>query len=792
MTRIFLLALLCFLPIHGVSARELQAFAYEASLPLYDQENNLGDVLVEIEGETVKSIDRSGLKRILKGVLKEDTLNSLDKLPERIRPEILPFAIHFSPEELKLTADLALDIKTRSKTDLGIDYTEEKRTALRPAPFGGAINYRLEKNWAHDDLGGDYFDGQFNSFMNLNTVVLENQTYYQDNKDSPWFRGDTRLIKDFEKSQIRTQAGDIYPQIQGFMAPRPMGGVNIARNFTLNPYRLPYPTGNQNFTLKSRSFVKYFVNSVLVKSEYLPAGNYTAKDIPLNNGLNNVLIEATDDLGQKQVFVFRASSSISLLNEGESRFDLSYGVPFLDSATKRKYLEDDGKVFSGFFQYGFSSLLSSSVYLQNQNDFNLMGAEVINATALGNFTYGGAHSILGDIDGNAASLGYQLVTQGKKWFDSHTLGLRYEYRSIDFKSTLLDLATEVQNAYAATYTLPITSLMTLSVGGNFGDVRNNNLEDRYGYDASLSFRLFNQHNVSLYMSRNRDEFKRWNDVAYVFFTFMFPESNNFVSGLYDYNKESIKATLLRDNQNRLYQTRAQAITEYGEDKQTGELDLNYPTPIGDLGGRLTGNRTTTTDDTIGRGSARFNSALVFAYDDGDFGGGISRPVPGSFVLFKPEPRLKDQKIGLKSTSPFTEAETGLFDEIVFSNLIAYQYRDIQLDPTFLDPGRTLVKEKFMLYPTYRSAHLIKLEERGAVVLTGQILMPDGSPVSLQVGGLNDIPFFTNREGMIFIEGVEPGKYQLSLPDREEKFSITVDKEDKGMKDLGTIQLKDEP
>lgn len=791
MTKILLLVLLFLVGLNSTIASDVQGYAYEANLPLYDEDNNLGDVTVEIEGEKVTFIDRDDLKSVLQNVLKPDTLSSLDKLPKRIRPEILPFAVTFSPEELKLMASLGLEIKSRKKTDLGVNLEEEKKLALRPAPFGGAINYRLEKNWAHDDLGGDYFDGQFNSFMNMGSVVLENQTYYQDNKEKPWFRGDTRLVKDFEKHQIRAQAGDVYPQIQGFMAPRPMGGINIARNFTLNPYRLPYPTGNQNFTLKSRSFVKYFVNSVLVKSEYLPAGNYTAKDIPLNNGLNTVLIEATDDLGQKQVFVFRASSSISLLNEGESRFDLSYGAPFLDSATKRTYLEGDGKVFSGFYQYGFSSLLSSSVYLQNQNDFNLMGAEVINATAIGNFTLGGAHSILGEVDGNAASVGYQLVTQGQKWFDSHTLGLRYEFRSEDFKTTLLDVTSSVQNAYAATYTVPIGSHITLAMGGNYGDVRNNDLENRYGYDASVSFRLFNQHNVSVYMSRNRDEYKNWNDVAYVFFTFMFPESNNFVSGLYDYNKETVKATLMRDNQNRLYKTRAQAIAEYGADKQNGEVDLSYPTPVGDFGGRITGNRLTETNQTIGRGSARINSAVVFAFDDGEFGGGISRPVPGSFVLFKPEKRLKDQKIGLKSTSPFTEAESGLFDEIVFSNLIAYQYRDIQLDPTFLDPGRTLVKEKFMLYPTYRSAHLITLRERGAVVLTGTILNADGTPVSLQVGSLNDIPFFTNTDGMIFIEGVEPGRYELSLPDREEKIPVFVNEDDKGMKNLGTIQLKDE-
>ena len=161
------------------------------------------------------------------------------------------------------------------------------------------------------------------------------------------------------------------------------------------------------------------------------------------------------------------------------------------------------------------------------------------------------------------------------------------------------------------------------------------------------------------------------------------------------------------------------------------------------------------------------------------------------MLFKPETRLKDQKVALKSTSPFTEGESGLFKEIVFSNLLPYQFRDIQLDPTMMDMGRSLEKEKFILFPTYRSAHLIKLNERGAVVLMGQILQADGSPASLQVGRLNGKPFFTSRQGMIYIEGVEAGSYDLTLDNSEQVIKVNISKDERGLVDLGTLQLEDE-
>jgi outer membrane usher protein len=787
MIKIFVLFLI--FSISSLSFGQTELVSYSAQIPLYDQESNLGDVQVEISGDQLVSVDRDSLLNVLKGLLKEDTVSAFERLPQKLSPSNLPIPFKFNPEELKLETKIELDLLARRNTDLGVDLEEEKRDAIQPAPFGGAINYRLEQNWGDERLGGKYFSGHFNSFININSLVLESQTFYQSNIESEWYRGDTRLVKDFEKQHVRTQAGDVYPQIQGFMVAKPLGGVSIQRNFSLNPYRLPYPTGNQNFSLQSRSFVNYYVNSVLVKSEYLQAGNYSAKDIPLNNGLNTILIEAIDDLGQKKVFVFKSSSNINLLNEGESRFDLSYGTPFIDNNFKREYIERDGKVFSGFYQYGFSSLFSSSLYLQNQESFNLYGTELIQAIPIGNLTAGAARSNTEDTEGLAGSLGYQLITQGKRWFDSHTLSLRYENRSEDFKTQLVDLSGSVQNAYAVNYTIPVSNVLTFSVGGNYGDVRNNNLDDRYGYDSNLSFRIFNHHNLSLYASRNRDEFGRWNEIAYAFLTLSIPESNSYVSSLYDQKQKSMRVNVLKDNQNKLYTFRTQAIADYAEDGQNGELDLTYPTQLGDLGGRISANKTDQLT-TATRGSARLNSALVFAYQNSEFAGGISRPIPGSFVIFRPEDRLKDQKIGLKSTSPYTESQSGLFNEIVFSNLIAYQYRDIQLDPTFMEPGRSLQKEKFTLFPTYRSAHLINLSERGSVILTGRLLNPDGTPISLQVGAIGNVTFFTNRDGYIFIEGIEAGNYEMALEGREDKFLLQVDKNERGYKDLGNIQLKE--
>lgn len=769
-----------------------QENSYVAQIPLMDGPEELGEVEVEIKDEKVSWVGKQSLVEIIRSRLTEGTLAALEKLPSKISPTLLPFPLKFNPQRFILETALKVEMRAKQKTNLGVDLDDLASEAMAPAPFGGAINYNLEKSWADEELGGNAFDGQFNSFLNLHSLVMESQSFYQNNNEhDKWFRGDTRLVKDFQSHQVRSQFGDVYPGIQGFMVSRPLGGINIQRNFSLNPYRLPYPTGRQDFTLKSRSLVRYFVNSVLIKTEYLPPGNYSASDIPLNNGLNTVLIEATDELGQKQIFTFRSASSINLLNQGETRFDLSYGTPFRDNGVNREYVEEEGKLVSGFMQYGFTRTFSSSLYLQNQMDFTMVGTEMIGATTIGNITGGLAETRLDQLSGRASSLGYQLITQGEKWFDSHTLTLRFENRSEGFRGSLLESTSNVQNFYALNYTIPLSNLMTVSFGGNRGDVRDNSLQDRYGTDANVSFRLFKDHNISAFVSRNRDEFGEWNNVGYVFLTLTFPEKNSYFSSLYDHVEKNTRMTYLRDNQNRLNTFRTQVTAESGETRKGGEVDVLYPTTFAALGARARTLQEMDTDDTAFRGALRLTSAFVFAYQDGEMGGGLSRAVPGSFVIFKPEAALGGQQISLRSSSPYNEAATGPFGEITFSNLLAYQYRDVQLDPSMMDEGRSLVREKFVLFPTYRSAHLIRLHERGSISISGRLIDREGNPIALSVGTVGSVTFFTNRDGVFFIEGITPGPLELKLDGRDGKISVKIGKNRRGLVDLGQLQFKDE-
>lgn len=768
--------------------------AVEASVPLALGGVEQGEVRIRLAGETLVAVEKKTFFPLLSKIALRRVYKHIENAPEWIPATDLHLALRYNP----VTSRLEIEIPPEDQKGhaLTLSETADERygdEALYPAPIGGAINYRVEKAFGSDRLGGHGLGAFLDSFVNVKGVVLENQSNYQDGSTSGtgWFRGDTRLVKDFPKSRVRTQVGDVYPQGFGFMPAAPVGGVMVARNFTLNPYRIPFPQGRGNFVLRTRSRVRTFVNGVQVKDETLPAGNYDLREVPLVNGLNTVQVEVTDELGEKRVYEFRLPTSVGLLNKGDWNFSLSYGRPFLDNQFHRSY-QSQG-LTSAYAQHGITQQWSLGGYGQARDNYYLTGTETGLATWLGNFFVGAGRSRQDDVEGNAASATWQRQKIGTQLFSTYTLTLRHERYGSGFNAqggstSAYPVSGQVlKSQWLANVTVPVRERLTASVGSSIGDTRDPDLANRHGWDLALNLRAMRNLNINFFISRNRDEHKNWNDVAYAFFTWTFDGANHLISGFHDFKNNVNRLSAIRDNNNRLYSPRVTGQIEEGPDKDGGEVDGFVPTPMADFGGRVTGAKYADSQDSDTRGVARISSALVFAWDKGRFGVGMSRPVPNSFVLFKPSPELRKQKVALRSTSPFTEGESGPFGEITFTNLLPYQYREIQLDPSRLEEGTSLEKEKYVVYPTYRSAHLIPLNDKGTVVLTGVLVDAKGLPMVLKVGAAEGKPFFTSREGRFFIEGLDKGPHVLRLDgDDGQGVAITIEAKDRGVKDLGTV------
>lgn len=764
----------------------------QTSLDLMNGKEKWGEVNVKLIGENLVSLERKSLIGSIKNrVSNALLLKVLTIEDEWMSGEKLPFEVKYDPSLLVLNANIALENLSATERSLQ-EMTYNKENSLMPAPLSGAFTFRNQQIYSDKEIGDDYFVSQMEGFVNFYSFVLEGQGAYQSNIDNKWTRGDVRLVKDFPDMMIRSQLGDLNYETISYQTHIPIRGLSIAKNFSLNPYRTPYPQVEESFTLETRSKVDYFVNGNLVKSEVLPPGNYSIRDIPLQNGINTIVLEIEDAFGQKRVETLRQSTSINLLNSGEAKFNVSLGNRFENTQEKRIY-DEENVVSSSFLQYGLTKSLTMATHYQNDRKFKLYGVESVIATSLGSFEIGFSRGENQDYGGNVYGIGYNLAILGNNWFSAHHLNIKAEKRENNFVQTYDSNPSFIKNLYSLNYSLPLFSSLTLSMGGHFGEKDDEGVANRYGYDASLGVRLFSNLTATLYAARNRDEFNNVNEIAYLFLNITFPEKDQYINAFAETTSQTKRITHVKDNLNRLNTFKARTVIEDNEDYQRGDVDLMYNSTLADLGVRFNGLKYKDGDISGVQTALKLDSSFVFASNDETTSFAISRPVQTSFALLKPNEYLEGQDFKVKSTSPFSEGMSDFMGKTVFVNLLPYQFRKLQLDPSELDIGYSLGQENFILYPTYKSGHLISVGAPGKVALRGSLSfegVPQALVTATLVGEKQKLLFFTNRTGEFLVENILPGTYKL-LVDGKLSGEIYIPEDKKGLYQIGKVELSDE-
>lgn len=751
----------------------------------------LGGIEAVVSGENIISLSGRDLQRVLFGKIRESKKNRYVFGDKEIEPSKLPFKITYISSELRLKLELPIEdlvpVSANIYDDL-VPYYSKK--SVEPAIFSFGTNYKLEDVQVNKLDQQDSFSVQTDSFMNLKNVALENQMNYLSTRNSAWYRQNSKLTFDRPGHMQRMEMGDVTYPIIGYQQNRTVGGVSFYKDFSLNPYRSSNPTSSFEYEITGRSLVRTFVNGAVIKTEYMNPGRYSVKDVPLNNGLNKIIVEVTDEFGKKKIFVFNEASSIDALAPGLSRFALTAGLPSTDTDTQKKYDKSNGTFYSAFYQHGIVRNWSLGGYSQGNKNYSLFGANNNFLTPIGNWSIDGANSKNKFHSGPAIQGNYQLNLFGINWYESHSLNARIEYRSPWFNENGDAIINRFDYIATTSYSIPFMEKFNISIGGNYQHPRIGDVA-KYGFDTSITSRIFNSSSLTFYYARTRDENRLWNTQLYMFLNFTFGESSTFSSAFYDKTSQTKRLTMINDDGKKLNSLKAVAIADDNASTRNGSLDLQYNTALADLGlreeiintkGSQTGSRT----------SLRLLSSFAYVHDNGESAFSVSRPISNSFVIFKPADGWKKQRFGVKSSSDDNDTETGLFGESLISGLMPYQYRRLQLDPSYLEPGYSLGQESFVVYPHYRSGHLFVVGQSGLLVLKGIILDKDQHPIALRVGYWTSTtgkstPFFTGRNGEFLIEGAEPASGKIQLDDEQfEAKELNLAGKKSGIIDIGNV------
>lgn len=781
-----------FKKVFGKSSNEEKRALIDASLGDFF----IGEVGVTLVGEKIVTISSSDLKRLLVDKIRDTQLIKYNLGDGDVSPEQLPFKIMYHAAELRVSILIPPEDLRPNDANVYDDLMPYySRKAAEPAPFSMGVNYKLEQTFNKKTLQEDAFSAQTDAFLNIKKVAFENQMQYLSTRqDKKWARQATRAIYDRPNRMQRIEVGDVNFPIVGYQQSFQIGGLSFYRDFSLNPYRVVNPTSSFEYRLDSRSLVKTYVNNILLKTEYMNAGSYSVKDIPLNNGVNLIVVEVVDEFGATKTFTFNESGSLDLLAEGVSRYAVSSGYYSYDKDGNKEYSDERGPISSGFYQHGFNKHWTLSAYAQGDKAYTLFGTNHIFATRYGNFSFDVAGNKTDFNNGAVTQLTYQLNLFGAYWYDSHTLTTKVEYRTKYFNEveTAENFRNRFDTTVTASYSVPLFERFNVALGGTY---QNPTYVDnaRLAYNGSLTTKIFESSSLTAYAGRSRDEFKTWSNQIYFFFNMTFGESSTFASAFYDKESQTKRLTVIRDTGAKYNDLKVAASVDDNAQSKNGSLDLQYNTVLADVGVR----EDITKVDGQSEGtktSVRFLSSFAFVHNGEDSAFSIGRPISNSFVIFKPNSDWKGQKFGVQTSSGVNDASTGLFGEAVVSGLTPYQYRRLQLDPSRLEPGYILGQESFVVYPRKGSGHLFVIGKSGLLVLKGRILDKSQKPLGLKVGfwtSLNgkSTPFFTDREGEFFIEGIDASVGTIQVDD--ENFRPTrldLSNEKQGIVEIGNIVL----
>jgi outer membrane usher protein len=689
--------------------------------------------------------------------------------------------VRFDNAALVLRLELRDELRRRKNLRIRRSLRDGDRETLGPAAFSGYFNGSVNQAFLYPKAQARQpFRGNLAGAANLVGFVLEGGETFTEKDQHEWTRDDTRLTRDFEGSLLRAQAGDIQLNTVGYQSARPLGGLSLSRQYSIQPYASIRPLNRTEVMLQRPSIIEVFVNDGFVTRMSAPAGPVRIEDFPLFSGLNQVRLKITDDTGRVEWVNLSMLYDVQLLGQGIQQFSYQAGAPSRRFRNDRIY-DSKNTAFTGYHRYGLSDLVTAGANFQGDRNIVMGGGDFTVLTSAGLFTFEGAASDRGtSFDGQAGRIRYKSLDYKQGLDRALRLAIETEYKSPWF-SGLAELFSynEFSWKYDLHAAMPITA--TASIGAGFIFERNRaGRDDRRTWRSDLSSQIGERWRGSLaysVTSERRVDHRIQLNLNWV------AESGRYYGNVsYDYPSKTLRAEGTRNSssvvddyratigaQNSPENTRADALVEYTHEKANFRLEhassYNRDTP---------GIRTTTHSTSVTAASA-----LAWAGD----AVGWTRPIYDSFALIRSRPALRGFEIPVNPVGDSFEAHINRAGPAVLPTLTSYNESPVVLDSSVLPPGYSLGREYFLARPTYRSGIALDVGADSTAIVTGRLLLPGGAPFNLgtgkaiaAAGAAQD--FFTNREGVFVLEGLAPGKYELR-PDKEGlapfRFELPADK-----------------
>jgi outer membrane usher protein len=373
-------------------------------------------------------------------------------------------------------------------------------TPVASASPGALLNYDVYASH-NQDAGNLALTTQWRVF-GLGRGVLESTQLlrtYQEGRSGHWrgesVRLDSHWELDFPDSATTLTVGDFFSGFVDWSRPVRMGGVQIGRNYGLQPYRVLTPTPTFLGEAVVPSSVELYVDGLRQYNGEVPVGPFQLAAQPGISGAGNAQVVITDAYGRMQTVDFAFYGAQQLLAKGLTDWSLGVGRMRREYGI-HSFAYDTPVLVSGTWRHGVSNRFTAEAHAEG-------GGGVANAGAGGWWLLGPGGVF------NAAYAGSRVNgREGGQW----ALGYSWNNRRVNVNAATRRTHGDYRDLGALQEALPpdVTDQLTLGLTlGRAGAISASYLRLSYpdGDDnryASLFWNKTFSARWSAYLSFNQD------------------------------------------------------------------------------------------------------------------------------------------------------------------------------------------------------------------------------------------------------------------------------------------------
>ncbi|EDY82792.1 Fimbrial Usher protein [Verrucomicrobiia bacterium DG1235] len=767
-----------------------------------------GEVIVRTDASLeIVEIEGSILRDLLSGKVTSDLESFVENLPDGFHTlesyQELGLEILLDLERLVI----ALQIQEKSSYEnsgpqrirLGYQRDPNFDAHSKQAIFSGYANFRFRSS--HSEHNNS--PSQTAHILGISHVVnfagyaLEGESLWSDS--ASFETRELRLVKDFPNQLWRLTAGDVSTPINDLQRGFQIFGVNLAKEFGIQPYRSFTPTSSASFDLTEASTVRVIVNGNEARTLRLDPGSYSIEEFKLIAGPNRMELQIETDSGMVDNLSINEFGALNHLDSGVSTYSLSYGYPRSSAAATntstissadwyQRYVSNQ-PIFSGYYKRGITNQLTTSLDAQGNSEWNRLGVSAYTASdRFGSLNLSLSHN---QTNGQKSALSSRL-----SWGRSvagYNLSLSSLYTEAGYNQTQSAQRSNDQ-AIRSSNSFTISKLFRekLNVSTSFlhqtrhDGSSNQNITSSIGRRfkglyASWSFRYASDSSATDYgtfLTCTWNPAKKWRARSqarystqpggtslYTNLDYSNRRTNDYINASFDASRTDIGYNL---GGSIAYQTGLYSAS------------LSHSQVYGAI------------DDYIDKGSqTSLTASSAIAFADGAFG--FANQIRNSFAIVSKHSAWSDVRLGINPTvGGFEKRSNGAILSPVLPSLIPYRetYATIQT----VESDLFLERNDYYFFPSYRRGIHLKLGSDAIYAVRGTLSYSDQEPVKYKAVRFTSdngekVDTFTNGAGRFMATNLKPGNYLVTVANSKETLSLSIKKDGETMKFIGSVSLQ---